>query len=277
MRPVTTAADPAVAAMAAELHRARHDRVPVATFTGRPDGLDLATAYAVQEAGLGLREGDGERVVGGKLGFTSEAMRRAMGVDSPNYGWLTDAMLVDGEEVDLDGLIHPKAEPEIAFVLGRELVGPGLTAADVLAATRAVAPCLEVVDSRYEGFRFRAADNIADDSSAGRVVLGEPVALADLTAVDLRLVGCVVTVDGHLAHTAAGAAAHDDPAAAVAWMANACGRPLPAGSVVISGGLTPPVDLHDGTVVTVELDRLGPARLQAVRTPAPSAPSAPTP
>ncbi|HMM95993.1 fumarylacetoacetate hydrolase family protein [Phycicoccus sp.] len=260
-----TADRASVEAMAAELHRARLERTTVPTFTARPGGLDTATAYAVQEAGIALRESDGERVVGGKLGFTSEAMRRAMGVDSPNYGWLTDAMLVDGDEVDLDGLIHPKVEPEIAFVLGRDLVGPGLTAADVLAATRAVAPCLEVVDSRYEGFRFRAEDNIADDSSAGRVVLGEPVDLADLAGADLRLVGCVVTVDGAMAHTAAGAAAHDDPAAAVAWMANACGRRLPAGAVVISGGLTPPVDLLEGTTVVVELDRLGTTRAHAVR------------
>jgi 2-oxopent-4-enoate/cis-2-oxohex-4-enoate hydratase len=250
---------------AAELHRARLAGTTVPTFTGRPGGLDEATAYAVQDRGLELRGEAGERVVGGKLGFTSEAMRRAMGVDHPNYGWLTDAMLVAGEEVDLDRLIHPKAEPEIAFVLDRELAGPGVTAADVLAATGSLAACLEVVDSRYDGFRFAAADNIADDSSAGVLVLGERVPVDHLDDADLRLLGCVVTVDGSLAHTAAGAAAHGDPAEAVAWMANACGRPLPAGAVVISGGLTPPVDLVDGTIVRVEIDRLGSCRLRAVR------------
>ena len=259
MRPVTPAS------IAQELHRARRARRTVEPFTDRPGGLDVETAYAVQAHGITLREADGERVVGGKLGFTSEAMRRAMGVDSPNYGWLTDAMLVEGEQVDLETLIHPKAEPEIAVVLGRDLTGPGVTAADVLDATAAVAPCLEVVDSRYHGFRFAAADNIADDSSAGVLVLGEPVPTADLGGAELRLLGCVVTVDGVLAHTAAGAAAHDDPAEAVAWMANACGRTLPAGAVVISGGLTPPVDLHPGTTVDVEIDRLGSCRLRAVR------------
>ena len=257
--------EPEVEAAAAELQRARLARVTVSPFTGRPGGLDEGTAYAVQARGIHLREEAGERVVGGKLGFTSEAMRRAMGVDHPNYGWLTDAMLVHGEDVDLDTLIHPKVEPEIAFVLDRDLAGPGVTAADVLDATGALAPCLEVVDSRYTGFRFAAADNIADDSSAGVVVLGEPVPLGGLDGADLRLLGCVVTVDGALAHTAAGAAAHGDPAEAVAWMANACGRPLPAGSVVISGGLTPPVDLADGMVVTVEVDRLGSCRVRAVR------------
>jgi 2-keto-4-pentenoate hydratase len=262
---VRRVSEPEVEAAAAELQRARLARVTVSPFTGRPRGLDEGTAYAVQARGIHLREEAGERVVGGKLGFTSEAMRRAMGVDHPNYGWLTDAMLVHGEDVDLDTLIHPKVEPEIAFVLDRDLAGPGVTAADVLDATAALAPCLEVVDSRYTGFRFAAADNIADDSSAGVVVLGEPVPLGGLDGADLRLLGCVVTVDGALAHTAAGAAAHGDPAEAVAWMANACGRPLPAGSVVISGGLTPPVDLADGMVVTVEVDRLGSCRVRAVR------------
>ncbi len=251
--------------MAEALHRARLGRVPIATFTGRPEGLDIATGYAVQARGLELRLADGEVLVGGKLGFTSEAMRRAMGVDSPNYGWLTDAMMVAGEEVDLDGLIHPKVEPEIAFILARPLAGPDVTAADVLGATGAVAPCLEVVDSRYVGFRFQAADNIADDSSAGRVLLGDPVPLASLADVDLRLLGCVVSVDGAMAHTAAGAAAHGDPAEAVAWMVRACERPLPEGSIIISGGLTPPVDLADGTSVLVEIDRIGSTRLRAVR------------
>ena len=228
----------------------------------------------MQERGIALRERDGETVVGGKLGFTSAAMRRAMGVDSPNYGWLTDAMLLPGSDVPLERLIHPKVEPEIAFVLGRDLVGPDVTAADVLAATTSLVPCLEVVDSRYDGFRFAAADNIADDSSAGVVVLGDPVPVEALDGADLRLLGCVVTVGGEIVHTAAGAAVHGDPAAAVAWMANACGRPIPAGSVVISGGLTAPVDLRDGTDVVVEIDRLGTARAVG-RSPSASPPPNP--
>lgn len=246
------------------LHQARRDRAPVDPFTEHPSGLTIEQAYAVQARGLELREADGERVVAGKLGFTSAAMRAAMGVSSPNYGWLTDAMaLGDGAVdavVDLAATIHPKVEPEIALLLGSDLVGPGLSAADVRAATTAVAICLEVVDSRYRDFRFAAADNIADDSSAAGWALGDWVPVGD---TDLRLLGCVVTVDGVVTHTAAGAAAHGDPAAAVAWMANHCGRPLRAGSFVISGGLTTPVDLHPGTVVTAEVDRLGPVTLRA--------------
>jgi 2-keto-4-pentenoate hydratase len=222
-------------------------------------GMDLEDAYRIQAEGIGLRLADGERVVGGKLGFTSRAMQQAMGVRHPNYGWLTDAMLVHDGVVDLDRLIHPKVEPEIAFLLGEDL-GPAAGPADVLAATVGVMPCLEVVDSRYEGFRFRPFDNVADDSSAGLVGFGDP---RSPEGFDLSLVGVVVTVDGLVRHTAAGAAALGHPAAAVAWLANHADAPLRAGQVVISGGLTAPVDLRPGTVVEAEFDRIGSVQLRA--------------
>lgn len=249
----TAAASVDATALAAELHAARLQRRAVDTLTSHWPGLALADAYAIQARGIELRQCDGELVTGGKLGFTSAAMRRAMGVDHPNYGWLTDAMTLDDGVVALDRFIHPKAEPEIAFLLGRDLVAP-VSVGDVNAATAAVAVCLEIVDSRYVGFRFGPLDNIADNSSAGAVLLGDPVAPDD---IDLRLVGVVVTVDGEVADTAAGAAAHGDPAAAVAWMVNACDQVLPAGSVVISGGLTAPVDLRSGMTVRATVDRIG--------------------
>lgn len=244
---------------AEELHDARRQRRETATLTSRWDELDIDTAYAVQSAGLELRRQDGEVVIGGKLGFTSRAMQRAMGVDEPNYGWLTDAMLVHDGTVQLDELIHPKVEPEIAFLLSDDLQPP-VTSADVLAATAAVMPCLEVVDSRYEDFDFLPLDNIADDSSAGKVVLGDPVSPS---GIDLALVGCTVWADGAVFDTAAGAAALDQPAAAVAWMANNAPEPLRAGHIVISGGLTSPVDLTRGTVVSATIDRLGTVELVA--------------
>lgn len=249
-----------VGAAARELHEARTARRAVPTLTGRWPELDRAAAYAVQAAGMALRDGDGEAVVGGKLGFTSRAMQRAMDVHQPNYGWLTDAMLIHDRMLDRDDLIHPKVEPEIAFLLGRDLVPP-VAVHDVWLATAAVLPCLEVVDSRYEDFRFLPLDNIADNSSAGKVVLGDPV-VPD--GIDLSLVGCAVWADGRLFDTAAGAAALDDPAAAVAWMANHAPQPLRAGHVVISGGLTSPVDLDRGTVVTATFDRLGTVELAVV-------------
>ncbi|MGH9246510.1 MAG: 2-keto-4-pentenoate hydratase [Acidimicrobiales bacterium] len=238
---------------AAELHQARLDRRVVAPITERRPGFGIDDAYAVQAGVIQCRVADGETIIGGKLGFTSRAMQEAMGVDDPNYGWLTDAMVIHGGRVPLDQLIHPKVEPEIAFLL-RLRLNPPASAADVLDATAAVMPCLEVVDSRYVDFRFAAPDNIADNSSAAMVALGDP---HPIDGLDLALVGVVLSVDGRPRFTAAGAAALDHPAAAVAWMVNHCDRPLPAGHIVLSGGLTPPVDLGAGTVVTAEFDRLG--------------------
>lgn len=252
---------PDLTPLADELHRARRDRRTIAPLADRVEGFDRPAAYEVQRSGMDLRLGDDEQLVGGKLGFTSKAMQRAMNVPSPNSGWLTDAMLVHDGVLRLDELIHPKVEPEVAFLLGADL-SPPVTAVDVLRATDAVLPCLEAVDSRFTDFRFGPLDNIADNSSAGAVVLGDPVPVGD---VDLSLVGCTVWTDEQLVATAAGAAALDHPAAAVAWMANQASRPgaadgrptLRAGDVVISGGLTSPIDLEDGMVVRCVIDRLG--------------------
>jgi 2-keto-4-pentenoate hydratase len=185
-------------------------------------------------------------------------MQKAMGVDRPNYGWLTDAMLVHDRVVAMDRVIHPKVEPEIAFLLAADLDGSA-DAANVIAATAALVPCLEVVDSRFVDFRFALEDNIADDSSAALVVLGDAAVAPD--GIDLRTCGVVLTVNGEVAHTAAGAAALDHPAAAVAWMARAVaeGRGLRAGDIVISGGLTAPVDLAPGMAVRVDIDHIGSA------------------
>ena len=251
-----------IEALAARLDRARRSRTPTTRLTDDLPDLTEADAYAIARSGLAMREAAGERVVGAKLGFTSAAMQEALGVDSPNYGWLTDSTIVSGGHVSLGELIHPKAEPEIALVLGEELEGSGVSAQDVLSATERVMPIIEVVDSRFLGFRFRALDNTADNSSAGRVVLGSQATQPDF---DLSAVGVVVTVDGELFQTSSGAAALGHPAAGVAWLVRRLaqsGRGLEAGHLIISGGLTGPIELRPGTEVFVEIDRLGSASMR---------------
>lgn len=266
----------AAPALARDLAAARRARRVLAPFSGRGLLADEDAAYAVQAAGIAQRIADGEVVVGAKLGFTSRAMRRAMGVASPNLGWLTDAMVVAAPgsvdvDVDLATLVHPKVEPELAVRLGHD-VAPGASHAAVRAAIDAVAPCLEVVDSRWRGFRFGPLDNIADNSSSGLVVLGSWVAAGDR---DLTAVGCLLHVDGLLADTAAVAAAMDGPTPALQWLADHAHRPgddgtwppLRAGDVVITGGLTAPVTLVPGRRVTVHLDGIGGAGLVATGPP----------
>lgn len=253
-----------VAALADRLHRAERDRRPIARLTDERQNLTEADAYRIQAALVERRVAEGETVCGAKLGFTSRAMQQALGVDHPNFGWLTDAMVADDGVVRADELIHPKVEPEIAFLIGRDLAGPGVTAAHVLAATDAVVACLEVVDSRYEGFRFMAQDNIADDSSSARFVLGRDVRRPH-DGLDLALTGVVLVHDEAIVQTAAGAAVLGHPAVAVAWLVRRLagdGRGLRAGDVVLSGGLTAPVDLRPGHVVTAEIAHLGRASVR---------------
>jgi 2-oxo-3-hexenedioate decarboxylase len=252
--------------IATALIGAQRARAPLAEpFTARGELDDTQTAYDVQDAVVADRTARGARVIGAKLGLTSAAKQQQMNVDKPLYGWLTSDMLIpSGEAADLDAFIHPRAEPEIAFLLGEELAGTA-TIASVLAATELVFSAIEIIDSRYDAFRFGHLDVVADNASAAGVVIGSrPRPPAD--AGDLRLCGCVLRLNGRVAATAAGAAALGHPAAPVAWLSQELhrrGRTLPAGSLVLSGALTEAVPLVAGTTVTAEFDGLGTASVRA--------------
>ena len=252
--------------LAQELAELRRSRSAGTSLTAEHPGLDLELAYAVQEAGIRLLIAAGERPAGFKLGLTSRAKQAQMGVDEPLYGELTDAMLLDvAEPLDTGQLIQPRVEPEIAFLLGADLAGDRVGATQVLAATAAVAPAIEVLDSRYSGYAFTLPDVVADNASAARLVLGGVRQAVD--GIDLRLVGCVLEVGGRVRATAAGAAALGHPAAAVAWLVRALARRargLAAGDLILSGGLTEAVAVAPGDVVVARFGRLGTVEL-AVR------------
>ena len=242
------------AGIAADLAAAERDRRDRAPFSDDHPDLDEATAYEAQWAGVQSKVDGGDPVVGAKLGLTSKIKQRVMKVDSPLYGWVTASMLLPhGEPVPLDRFIHPRVEPEVAFLLGRD-VGAPATVLSVLAATEAVFAAVDVLDSRYADFRFTLPDVIADNASAAGFLLGGR-AVRPADAGDLALIGCVLRVNGAVVDTATGAATMGHPAAAVAWLANRLatrGQALTAGMVVFSGGLTEPVPLVDGVVVTAD-------------------------
>lgn len=244
-------------AIADALVRAERERTPIVPFTRAQPFLGAATAYEAQSLFIGHRLRAGEQVIGAKLGMTSAVKRAALGIGEPVYGRLTSGMLHPaGEPLRLGELIHPAAEPEIAFLLGRDLAPP-VTAAAVLAATELVFPALEVVDSRYAE-RFRLPDSIADNAGAARVVLGAQ-GRSPRDVVDLHVLGCLFRWPGGSA-TAAGGAVMGHPAAALAWLATtlaARGEYLEAGAIVLSGALTASVPLQAGTVATAEFDGLG--------------------
>ena len=221
--------------------------------------LDEPTALQVQDAVVRARIDAGASLVGAKLGLTSVAKQRQMNVERPAYGWLTSDMAIDtGETVRCDRYIQPRVEPEIAFLLGRDLEGPHVTAAHVLAATEAVFGAVDVLDSRYAGYKFTFNDVVADNASSAGFILGGTA--LDPYGIDLRLTGCVLEKNGGLVSTAAGASVMGHPAASVAWLVRtlaARGLGLEAGQVVMAGGMTEAIPVAPGDTVVASFDRLG--------------------
>lgn len=247
-----------IAAYADALHAALRTATPIEPLSGRVQGLTLAGAYAIAQAGIARRTAEGETVVGRKIGLTSAAVQRMLGVDRPDFGVLTDRMDRSASgEVALAGMIAPRAEGEIAFYLGRDLAGPGVTVHDVLLATEAVSACFEIVDSRIRDWKIGILDTVADNASAAAFVTGARVAPRGL---DFATCGMVVEKNGRLLSTGAGAAALGSPLNCVAWLANALGElgtPLRAGDVVLSGALAPLEPVAPGDRMRLRIGGIG--------------------
>lgn len=224
-----------------ELYRALRGRQTVAPLIARHPELTIDDAYAISLGFLARRTADGERVVGKKIGVTSKAVQDMLGVHQPDFGFLTDWMQVTGDiDLDTKALIAPRAEAEIAFILKDSLSGPGITAADVIAATAAIAPCFEIVDSRIDDWKIGIVDTVSDNASCGVFILGEE--RLDPRAFDLPNLHVVVTKNGEPLSEGFGHAVQGDPAQAVAWLANTLGAhgvTLDAGDVILSGSLVP--------------------------------------
>jgi 2-oxo-3-hexenedioate decarboxylase len=211
--------------------------------------LAIEQAYRVQDTLVAERLLRGDVLAGAKLGLTSKAKQEQMGVNEPGYGWVTrSSVLADGDGVEIGELIHPRVEPEFVFVMGEDLEGSACTADDVLAATEQIVGGIEVIDSRYEAFKFTLPDVIADNTSAARVAIGgNGIAPGDF---DLRQVTCTFTVDGVVTGEATGEALLGDPAECVALLVRHLagqGRGLRAGWIVLAGA---PLDARPFTVGT---------------------------
>ncbi len=227
-------------------------------------GMDWDDAYAIQDAILQRKLARGARVVGLKAGLTSHAKMQQMGVTDPVFGFLVDDYAVaEGAAVDTKALIHPKVEPEIAFVLKHALKGPGCHIGAVLAATDFVMPGIEVIDSRYRDFKFDLKSVVADNTSAARFVIGGQAQRPE--SVDLRTCGIVLEKNGEPVALGAGAAVLGHPAAAIAMLANHLGRrgrELPAGSMILSGGVTEAVAVQAGDNVSLRVQGMGSVSLR---------------
>lgn len=239
----------------------RRDRVK---FTDEWPELDVETGYRIQDRTLQMRLDRGEHLIGVKLGLTSRAKQQRMGVDVPFVAWLTDAMVLPtGDPVPQDRLIHPRFEPEIVFVMGDRLEGPGVTSAQAMAAVESVWGGGEVIDSRYRDFRFTAGDVVADNASSGAYVTG-PVGLPP-AELDLALEAVLVEVDGQVVDSATGAAVQGHPGEALALAANELakrGLAIEPGWVVLTGGMTDAVPVPPGAKVAFHFTNLGSVHLR---------------
>ncbi|MEO0031061.1 MAG: hypothetical protein RIS94_819 [Pseudomonadota bacterium] len=223
------------------LYTALRERRTLAPLIQQDPTLTIDDAYAISLDFLSRRLKDGEKVVGKKIGVTSKAVQDMLGVHQPDFGFLTDWMHVEGDiDVDAKALIAPRAEAEIAFILKSSLNGPGVTAADVLAATESIAPCFEIVDSRIDDWKIGIVDTVSDNASCGVYVVGKE--RLDPAGLDLPGLHVAVTKNGQPLSEGYGHAVQGDPAQAVAWLANtlgAYGVTLDAGDVILSGSLVP--------------------------------------
>lgn len=247
------------AALAEQLYTAlREARTVPPLIAAHPD-LTIDDAYAISLGALARRQADGEVVIGKKIGVTSKAVQDMLGVHQPDFGFLTDRMWVHGEiDVAAHRLIAPRAEAEIAFILKSGLTGPGVTAADVLAATERIAPCFEIVDSRIRDWQIAIVDTVADNASCGVFVIGEE--RLDPAGLDLPNLHVAVSKNGAPLSEGYGHAVQGDPAQAVAWLANtlgAYGVTLDAGDVILSGSLVPLAPAAAGDVFAMTLSEQG--------------------
>jgi 2-oxopent-4-enoate/cis-2-oxohex-4-enoate hydratase len=244
---------------AEELYQALKSRGTVAPLIARDPSLTIDDAYAISLAALERRQADGERIVGKKIGVTSKAVQDMLGVHQPDFGFLTDRMWIEGDiDIATTGLIQPRAEAEIAFILKSDLNGPGVTAQDVLDATESIAPCFEIVDSRIDDWKIGIVDTVADNASCGVFVLGE--ARADPRGFDLPALHVTVTKNGQPLSEGYGSAVQGSPLQAVAWLANtlgAYGVTLDKGDVILSGSLVPLAPAQAGDLFEMELHGIG--------------------
>ncbi|MGP6139125.1 2-keto-4-pentenoate hydratase [Jeotgalibaca sp. A127] len=249
-----------IKALADFLHGAEKKRTEVLRPSAdqAPD-LTLEEGYLIQEEIIRQKLAEGHKILGPKMGLTSDAKMKQMNVTDPIYGYTFDYMVENhGSTVMIDRFIHPKVEPEIGFILKQDLQGPGITRAQVLANTAFVFPAIEIIDSRYENFNFTLPDVVADNTSAAGLVMGTTIKTPE--NLELDALGAVLTINGEVKALGTGAAVLGHPANAVARLANMLalkGEKVPAGQPILTGGMTEAVRIERGDFVSVKIDGLG--------------------
>jgi 2-keto-4-pentenoate hydratase len=265
-----------IRALAQELFGAETSGKPIEPISTRYPQADVEDAYAIQVEGVRLRVSPADPVRGHKVGLTARVMQEQFGVRTPDFGQLRATMFhPEGQPLSTADLIAPRVEPEISFVLRRPLAGPGVTVADVLAATDFVVPSLEIIDSRIADWKIGIVDTIADNASSALVVVGG--SRTQLSDIDPRLIGVTLRSNGEVVETGASAAVLGNPATAVAWLANTLavhGQNLKEGDLIMPGSCTRAVALVPGQTVRADFDVLGHVSVSFTEAPDPKAEAA---
>lgn len=249
--------------LAAELAQAERSRVPITPLTDRHPDIDVVDAYEIQLINIRQRVAEGARVVGHKVGLSSEAMQKMMGVDEPDYGHLLDEMEVfEDKPVPTGRYLYPRVEVEVGFVLAEDLPGAGCTEADVLAATEAFVPAIELIDTRITDWKIKLCDTIADNASSAGFVLGKArVAPSD---IDIKAIDAVLTRNDEVVAEGRSDAVLGNPVTAVAWLARKVadfGVRLKAGDIVLPGSCTRAIDALPGSHFVADFTGLGSVQL----------------
>ncbi|MEI7518572.1 MAG: 2-keto-4-pentenoate hydratase [Mycobacteriaceae bacterium] len=251
------------AELAAGLADAERSRVPITPLTAAHPDIDVVDAYEIQLINIRARLDDGARVIGHKVGLSSEAMQKMMGVDEPDYGHLlADMEVFEDVPVDTARFLYPRVEVEVGFILADDLPGAGCTEDDVLAATAAFAPSIELIDTRIRDWKIALCDTIADNASSAGWVLGpQRVSPKD---IDIKTIDAVLTRNGEVVAEGRSDAVLGNPVTAVAWLArkvDSFGVRLKAGDIVLPGSCTRAIDARPGDNFVADFAGLGSVRL----------------
>jgi 2-oxopent-4-enoate hydratase len=249
-----------------DLLKAEDSRVPIEPITDKYPSLSTEDAYKIQLTLIEEKKKRGEIIIGKKIGLTSKAMQEVAGISEPDYGFLTDHMVVfEDFPIKLSELIRPAVEAEIAFVLKEDLRGPGILVSDVLQATAFIMPSLEIIDGRTkrDPGKRRVENSIADNAGTGRVVFGAK--RCSIEDIDLRCMGLIFEKNGEVISTATGAAVYGNPIQAVGWLANKLsefGVTLDAGETILSGSLIAAVRAKNRDTFTATFDHIGSVKVR---------------
>ncbi|QAT61099.1 2-keto-4-pentenoate hydratase [Acidilutibacter cellobiosedens] len=245
--------------IAQDLYNAEKGTYQIDMISKSNPDMTVEDSYKIQLENISRRISQGEKVVGMKIGLTSKGMQNLLGVNEPDYGHLTDKMIVmEGEICPIKSLIQPKVEGELAFFLKKSLKGPGITIADVYHATDWIVSAIEIVDSRIKDWKIKLVDTIADNGSSAKFVLGNRITKID--GIDMRLIGMNLEKNGELVSTGTSAEVLGNPAASVAWLANKLsqfGIELKEGSIILSGAVTAAEKVQAGDSFTVSFQDMG--------------------